>query len=122
MYLAHFNIKKKPFDLTPDPEFLHFSSKHKMAFSLLQYGVYEQTGITVITGEIGCGKTTLIRRLLATMEEDKFVVGLIITPMNRLEICQFGLLTLLVLNIKTRTPLNCFKRYKTSLLNNIPRG
>ena len=77
MYLTHFNLKKKPFDLTPDPEFLHFSSKHKMAFSLLQYGVFEQTGITVLTGEIGCGKTTLIRRLISTIEDNQFMVGLI---------------------------------------------
>lgn len=77
MYLKFYGFTKKPFNLIPDPEFMHFSEKHKLAYSLLEYGVYEQTGLTVITGEIGSGKTTLLRYLLKQMNHQEIVVGLI---------------------------------------------
>lgn len=77
MYLKYYGFTKKPFNLVPDPEFLHFSSKHKLAYSLLEYGVYEQTGLTVITGEIGSGKTTILRYLLKKISYQSLVVGLI---------------------------------------------
>lgn len=77
MYLTYYGLVKKPFSLIPDPEFIHFSAKHKLAYSLLEYGVFEQTGITVISGEIGSGKTTLLRYLLKQMNSHQIVVGLI---------------------------------------------
>ena len=77
MYLKHYGFSKKPFSLIPDPEFMHFSDKHKLAYSLLKYGINEQTGLTVITGEIGSGKTTLLRYVLQKINYQKIVVGLI---------------------------------------------
>lgn len=77
MYLDHFGLLRKPFELTPDPAFLHLSKKHSLALHLLEYGVYEQTGITVISGEVGSGKTTLVQHLLNTMDHAKITVGLI---------------------------------------------
>jgi general secretion pathway protein A len=77
MYLKYYGCNKKPFNLMPDPAFMHFSEKHKLAYSLLEYGVYEQTGLTVITGEIGSGKTTLLRYLLKKIDYQEIVVGLI---------------------------------------------
>ena len=53
MYEQYFALKAKPFSLIPDPGFLHFSAKHKVAYSLLEYGLHEQSGLTVITGEVG---------------------------------------------------------------------
>ena len=63
--------------LIPDPNFLHFSDKHRVADSLLEYGLHEQSGLTVITGEVGSGKTTLIRFLLTEIDKDSLLVGLI---------------------------------------------
>lgn len=77
MYREYFGLKHKPFSLIPDPEFLHMSPVHRLAFSMLEYGVHEQTGITVITGEVGSGKTTLIRHLLNQIKDQEVVVGLI---------------------------------------------
>jgi len=77
MYLNHFGFKEKPFSITPDPDFLYFSDQHKAALAMLEYGVLEQSGITVVTGEVGCGKTTLIRHLLRRIPYDKLTVGLI---------------------------------------------
>ncbi len=77
MYLPHFDLSQKPFSLIPDPDFLHFSKKHRAAYSMLEYGIYEQTGITVVTGEVGSGKTTLIRHLLNQINHNQLSVGLI---------------------------------------------
>lgn len=77
MYEAHFGFDKKPFSLLPDPSFLFFSEKHSGALAMLEYGIMEQNGITVITGEIGAGKTTLVRHLLRRLNSNNMTVGLI---------------------------------------------
>ncbi|MFO1152667.1 MAG: AAA family ATPase [Rhodospirillales bacterium] len=76
MYETHFGFHEKPFSLIPDPDFLYLSRSHKLALNLLEYGLSDQTGFIVITGEVGSGKTTLICRLLKTATAD-LVVGLI---------------------------------------------
>ncbi|MCK5830866.1 MAG: AAA family ATPase [Methylococcales bacterium] len=70
MYTSFFGLVKKPFSLTPDPEFLYLSSNHKKALTVLKYGLMSQAGFTVITGAIGAGKTTLVRHILNTIGED----------------------------------------------------
>ncbi len=77
MYREHFQLREKPFTLIPDPGYLHFSDKHKTAYSLLEYGLWEQTGITVITGEVGSGKTTLLRHLLTEIDQKELSIGMI---------------------------------------------
>lgn len=64
MYKAFFNLTKRPFDLLPDPDFLFMSSSHKKALSYLDYGIKERAGFILLTGEVGSGKTTLIRDLI----------------------------------------------------------
>lgn len=76
MYTSFFGLDKKPFSLLPDPDFLYLSPKHKRALSTLQYGLVSQAGITVITGDIGSGKTTLIRSMLSKVQ-DQCAIGLI---------------------------------------------
>lgn len=76
MYEAFYGFSEKPFSLLPDPSFLYLGRKHRMALTMLQYGLMNNAGFTVITGEIGSGKTTLIRQLLDELEQD-VTVGLI---------------------------------------------
>lgn len=64
MYEAFFNLNQKPFDLLPNPDFLYLSSSHKKALSYLDYGIRERLGFILLTGEVGSGKTTLIRNLI----------------------------------------------------------
>lgn len=64
MYEAFFNLAKKPFDLVPNPEFLFLSRSHKKALAYLDYGIRERAGFILLTGDIGSGKTTLIRDLI----------------------------------------------------------
>ena len=76
MYEEYFGLTEKPFSILPDPEFLYWAHGHGMAFAMLEYGILNQAGFTVITGEIGCGKTTLVRQLLRVID-DRVTVGLL---------------------------------------------
>jgi len=76
MYERHFGFKTKPFALTPDPAFLYPSRQHSMALTMLEYGLESQAAFSLLTGDIGSGKTTLVRRLLRGLG-DQVTVGLI---------------------------------------------
>ena len=76
MYESFYGFREKPFSLLPDCGFLYLSGKHRMALTLLEYGLMNQAGFTVISGDIGTGKTTLIRQLLNSMDP-AIKVGLI---------------------------------------------
>ena len=64
MYEAFYGLREKPFTILPDPDLIYWGSMHRMAFTMLEFGVTNNTGFTVITGAIGSGKTTLLRYLL----------------------------------------------------------
>lgn len=76
MYESYYGLDKKPFSLSSDAEFLYMGKTHSTAFAMLEYGVLSQAGFTVITGEVGSGKTTLIHHLLKNLDR-KVSVGLI---------------------------------------------
>ncbi|MBJ6723671.1 XrtA/PEP-CTERM system-associated ATPase [Geomesophilobacter sediminis] len=64
MYESFFHLRKKPFELVPDPEFIFLSRSHRKAITYLDYGIQERAGFILLTGDVGSGKTTLIRDLL----------------------------------------------------------
>lgn len=70
MYEASYGLKVRPFAVAPDPKFLYWTGRHRLAFVMLQYGILSHAGFTVITGEVGAGKTTLIRHLLSELPGD----------------------------------------------------
>lgn len=76
MYESYYGLREKPFSIQPDPDFLFFSRRHRMAYTMLEYGVENRAGFSVITGDIGSGKTTLVRCLLNNLPES-VNVGLI---------------------------------------------
>lgn len=76
MYEAFYGFREKPFSLLPDPDYLYLSDQHQMAMTLLEYSLENQAGFCVISGNIGTGKTTLIRYLLNRIGND-ISVGLI---------------------------------------------
>jgi general secretion pathway protein A len=76
MYERHFGFTLKPFALTPDPAFLYASRQHAMALTMLEYGLESQAAFSLLTGDIGSGKTTLVRRLLQQLG-NQVAVGLI---------------------------------------------
>jgi len=70
LYTEFFGLRERPFTLLPDPDFLFWSQNHTRAFSVLEYGIVSRAPITVITGEVGAGKTTLVQKLLGSIDED----------------------------------------------------
>lgn len=76
MYEKFYNLSERPFQLLPDPSFLFMTRRHATALTLLQYSIQNRQGFTVVTGEVGCGKTTLINRLLDDIG-DEISIGLI---------------------------------------------
>ena len=76
LYTDHFHLRERPFTLLPDPDFLYWSKSHNRAFSVLQYGLMTHAPLTVVTGEVGTGKTTLIQALLRGLDEN-LTLGLI---------------------------------------------
>ena len=71
MYEAFFGLDSRPFDLTPDPRYLFLTPSHREALSNLEYGISARTGVTVLVGEAGTGKTTLIRATLDARDQAK---------------------------------------------------
>ncbi|MCX7035261.1 MAG: AAA family ATPase [Proteobacteria bacterium] len=79
MYLPFFGLAEKPFSITPDPRYLFLSGRHAEALAHLVYGIDEAGGFIQLTGEVGTGKTTIIRSLLAR-QHDKASIALILNP------------------------------------------
>lgn len=75
MYESYFRLRGKPFQLNPDPAFFFGSRGHRRAMAYLEYGLHQNEGFIVVTGEIGAGKTTLVRSLLERLDPDKVVAA-----------------------------------------------
>jgi len=76
MYETFYGLREKPFTILPDPNLIYWGTNHRLAFAMLEFGVMNNAGFTVITGGIGCGKTTLVHYLLSRLDR-RVTVGLI---------------------------------------------
>ena len=74
MYLKYYNLKKEPFHITPDPEFLYLSPSHKQALATIIYGIEHRKGFVTIIGAPGVGKTTIIRTYLESIDKEQIKV------------------------------------------------
>jgi general secretion pathway protein A len=79
MYESFYGLNIKPFQLNPDPAFYFSSKQHNRAKAYLEYGVLRNEGFIVITGEIGAGKTTIVRGLLESLDADKVIAGSLVS-------------------------------------------
>ena len=79
MYENHYGLTSKPFQLIPDPNFYFGSKQHSRAKAYLEYGVSRNEGFVVITGEIGAGKTTILRTLIEGLHDSNVVTGHLVT-------------------------------------------
>ncbi|MDE2598538.1 MAG: XrtA-associated ATPase [Rhodocyclaceae bacterium] len=79
MYEAYYGLHAKPFQLNPDPGFYYASKQHQRASAYLEYGVHQNEGFIVITGEVGAGKTTIVRGLLESLDQDKLVAAQLVS-------------------------------------------
>jgi general secretion pathway protein A len=79
VYLDYYGLTEAPFDITPNPRFLFYSTKHREAFNHLLYGIRERKGFVQLTGEVGAGKTTLCRAMLEELD-GQYATALILNP------------------------------------------
>ncbi len=90
MYEAFFGFRERPFDLTPNPKFLLLTGKHREALSNLQYGLTSRRGLTLLVGDAGTGKTTLIRAVIQDFEKQGAIIAYLNNPtLTRQEFYEF---------------------------------
>src|SRR5262249_41538341 len=88
MYERFFNLRERPFSLSPDPDYLYPSRVHREALSYLRYGIEGHAGFIVITGEIGSGKTTLLQAALRGLDRQTSVSRLVNTMLDARELIE----------------------------------
>ena len=91
MYGKHFGLEDLPFSVTPDPRFSYTNSLYREAFANLRYGIETRKGFIVITGEAGTGKTTLLRRLMRTVEASVHTAFIFNTHLDFIELLRLVL-------------------------------
>jgi general secretion pathway protein A len=90
MYESFFGLRERPFDLAPNPKYLYLAGRHREALSHLRYGLSTPRGFTLLLGEAGTGKTTLVQAVLAELEPDKVECVLLSNPtLTRGEFLEF---------------------------------
>jgi general secretion pathway protein A len=80
MYLEYFGFSEEPFNITPNSRFLFLSRRHREALAALTYGIEQRKGFIALTGEIGCGKTTICRAMLGQLDREKHRLGIVLNP------------------------------------------
>jgi len=126
MYEAYYGLRSRPFQLTPDPRFFFSSRGHKKAMGYLVYGAHQGEGFIVITGEIGAGKTMLVRMLVQKLESQNLVIAQVVSTqleaddMLRMVAGAFGLpeensKAMLLMKLE-QFLLGCYKQGKRALL------
>lgn len=108
MYIDYFGLRDYPFRITPDTDYLYMSAAHSRAKAYMEYAIFNREGFVVITGEIGSGKTTLIKKLLTEIAEDVVVAKIFQTQLDEVELLQA---------ILVEFGLNPFSAKKVELLN-----
>src|SRR3954468_23955516 len=88
MYEKYFQLRERPFALSPDPEYLYPSRGHQEALGYLRYGIEGHAGFVVITGEIGSGKTTLLQTMLRSLDRQTSVSRLVNTMLDARELVE----------------------------------
>lgn len=120
MYEQFYGLTAKPFLMVPDPSFLFWSDTHEMAFTMMRYGILNASPLTVITGDVGTGKTTLVRQLLEEFP-DELNVGLI----SNLQGGKGELLEWVLMAFEqsySGSPVELFARFEKFVIDNYARG
>lgn len=108
MYLEHFGLNKAPFQLTPDAEFLYLSPQHAKAKAHMNYAVLNRDSCVVVTGDIGCGKTTLINQFLRDIGDDVCIARIFQTQISTRQFLQ---------SLLAQFGIEAYRKNKAELLN-----
>ncbi len=85
MYLSHYSLSQMPFQISPDPKFLWLGEKHREALAVLKYGVMNNQGFLLLTGDVGTGKTTLINAVVNSLASDTFFINVSDPRLDKLD-------------------------------------
>jgi len=85
MYLDHYSLNQKPFQISPNPKFLWLGEEHKEALAMMEYVILNNQGFLVLTGDVGTGKTTLINALVNNLGDDVLVATIFNPHLSKLE-------------------------------------
>ena len=121
MYLSHFKLTAKPFAMNPDPGFLYPSAQHATALTMLEYGMESQAAFFLLTGEIGSGKTTLIRHLLRQLG-DGVTVGLVSNTHARFRSIHPWLVSALGLKVRDDSDVAQFEALSQFFIGEYAKG
>ncbi len=122
IYTSFFGLSERPFSLVPDPGFLYWSALHRRAYTILEYGILTRAPITLITGDVGTGKTTLLHHLLKSVGDD-VRVGLIANAHgDRGELLRWVLLALAQNAGPQETYVDLFGRFQQYLITEYAAG
>jgi general secretion pathway protein A len=121
MYLEYYGLKEAPFNLTPDPKFLFFTHNHREAFDLVLYGISNRKGFVELTGEVGSGKTTICRAILASLTPG-IQTSLILNPFLTENQLLRSILNDFGLKVKGRDRLSHIETLNSFLLANLQSG
>lgn len=121
MYEAFYGLKEKPFSIQPDPDFLYMGKRHSLAYTMLQYALENRAGFAVICGDIGCGKTTLIRRLLKDLGSE-VTVGLVTNTHTDLVDLTEWIMLAFGLPYTRLTPVARYDAFQRFLINEYGQG
>jgi general secretion pathway protein A len=119
MYLEFWGFKAFPFENVPDPRFFYLSKSHEEALTRLLYAAKMRKGGAVLSGEIGCGKTTLTRVIVQELPKEKFEIGLVINPkLEPVEFLQEVLYQFHVTDVP-ETKVKCLKLLNEKMIQNV---
>ncbi|MFV2051388.1 ExeA family protein [Aliiroseovarius sp. YM-037] len=122
IYTSHFGLTERPFSLVPDPDFLFWSDVHRRAYTMLEYGIITRAPITLITGEVGAGKTTLVHHLLKKLDGGVKVGMISNAHGSRGELLRWVLMALDQPANPESTYVDLFSEFQTYLIDEYSQG
>jgi len=122
MFEPFYGLSASPFQLSPDPSFYYGSRGHKRAYAYLQYGLHQSEGFIVLTGEVGAGKTTLIRSLLQQLDPDKIVAAQLVSTQLDAHSLLRAVATAFGLVVKDYDKARLLAQLEAFLVSLVPKG
>ena len=122
IYTSFFGLKSRPFALVPDPDFIYWSDAHERAFARLEYGLVNRAPISLLTGEVGAGKTTLVQQLVRSVKDDLRIALLSQVTNARGELLRWIMSALGQQVAREETQLELFERFQKLLVEEHAAG
>ncbi|MGW8180221.1 MAG: AAA family ATPase, partial [bacterium] len=121
MYETFFTLKRKPFELVPNPEFIYLSRTHRRAVTFLEYGIRERVGFVLLTGDVGSGKTTIVRDMIKKATANVTIANITNTKANSEQLLSM-ITSEFDLNVQIKDKVTLIKELNDYLIDRYARG